>query len=272
MSDQSATNRRTVLKTAGGLIVGTTLLAGGGAASDVPAGLLAQSDEGDDETEGDEGDDESEDDGATEPGGLPATIDAHGHYAWFPLGPDSWGRSATPYDMQDGESRWLAEPTDEGGVRVLVENLGTEPPNRNAGFDIHLGPLGEIATLTIDARTLQTANTTGPATLFLGLYLDADDDGEFFAWESADGEEQFTGLGDDKEGITFYDASGTVEIDSETSFNLAGADSQPTLTALQQGGVEGITGETAAALYVGVVNGGEGVDEVVIEDLRVVRS
>ena len=272
MSDQSATNRRTVLKTAGGLIVGTTLLAGGGAASDVPAGLLAQSDEADTESEGDETDDENDSDGATEPGGLPAMIDAHGHYAWFPLGPDSWGRSATPYDMQGEESRWLAQPTDEGGVRVLVESLGTEPPNRNVGFDIHLGPLGEVAALTIDARTLHTANTTGPATLFLGLYLDANDDGEFFAWESAGDVEQFTGLSGDEEGIAFYGASGSVEIDTETSFSLAGAGSQATLSALQQGEVEGITGETAAALYVGVVNGGEGVDEVVIEDLTVVRS
>ncbi len=263
MSDQSATNRRTILKTAGGLIAGTTLLAGGGAASDVPAGLLAQSDEADDESEGDD---------ATEPGGLPAMIDAHGHYAWFPLGPESWGRSATPYDMQDGESRWLAQPTDDGGVRVLVENLGAEPPNRNAGFDIHLRPLGEVASVSINARTLHTADTTGPATLFIGLYLDADDDGEFFVWESADGKEQFTGLGEDREGVAFYGASGTVEINSGTSFNLVGADSQPTLTAMQQGGVDGITGETAAALYVGVVNGGAGVDEVVIDDLTVVRS
>jgi hypothetical protein len=262
-------NRRTVLKTAGGLAVGATVLAGAGSAGDGPAGLLARSDEDD---EDDEEDDGSDGDEATEPGGLPAVIDAHGHYAWFPFGPASWSRSPDPYDIEEDDSRWLAEPTDEGGVRVLVENLGTDPPNRNAGFDVHLGPIGDVAAVTVDARTLRTPTATGPATLFLGLYLDADDDGEFFAWESTDGVERFTGLGDDEEGIAFVGASGSIEMDRGTGFDPVGAGSRATLAALQRGGVDGITGETAAALYVGVVNGGEGVDEVVIDDLTVVRS
>jgi hypothetical protein len=252
--------------------MGTTLLAGVGPGNDGPVGLPARDDEGDDGSESNEADNGAEDAGAAGMTGLPAMIDAHGHYAWFPFGPASWSRSPDPYDIEENDSRWLAEPTDGGGVRVLVENLGTDPPNRNAGFDVHLGPIGEVATVTVDARTLHTPNTTGPATLFLGLYLDTDDDGEFFAWESTDGVERFTSLGDDEEGIAFYGASGSVEIDRETSFGLVGARTEATFAALQRGEVDGITGETAAALYVGVVNAGEGVDEVVVDDLTVVRS
>jgi hypothetical protein len=278
MTDLSEANRRTVLKSAGGLVAGTALLAGVGAA-DGPAGLLSGQ-------EDDEEEDDEDDENQVHRQSVASMIESHGHYSWFPLGPASWGRSDDPYDMEQDESRWLAEPTDEGGVRILVANLGTEPPNRNAGFDVHLGPLGELETVTIDARTLQTPNTTGPAVLFIGLFLDRDDNGEFLTWETIDGVERPQGTGNDDEGIAFYGANGAVTIDGNTTFTLVSAGKQATLAELQAGelgdenedGNDGgdedvnVTGETAAALYVGVVNGGEGVDEVVIDDLRVVRS
>lgn len=203
---------------------------------------------------------------------LKSKIESHGHYAWFPMGPDSWGRSSTPFDMQEGESRWLAQPNSDGGVRCLGKNLGTEPPNRNAGFDVHLGQLGEIKAVTVTARTLQTRRTTGPAVLFLGLYLDKDDNGEFFEWEARDGTESFVGLGGDDEGLATFGASGEVTIDDDTVFAIAGAETEATLDELQNGSVEGITEETASALYVGVVNGGEGTDEVVVDDVSVQRA
>lgn len=204
--------------------------------------------------------------------GLVAKIESHGHYAWFPKGPNSWGRSETPYSVQDGESRWLAEPQSDGSVRVLGENLGTEPPNRNTGFDVHLGRLGEIEAVTVTSRTLQTPHTTGPAVLFLGLYLDKDDNGEFFEWEASAGTEQFVGVGDDEEGVASVGASGEATIDGDTVFGLLAAETEATLAELQDGSIEGISGDTATALYVGVANGGEGTDEVVVEDVSVQRS
>lgn len=249
MIDSSITNRRTVLQTAGGLIAGSAL----------PTGFQADSDGQEDESQ-----DEQQ--------GLPSMIEGHGHYSWFPLGPESWGRKEEPYDMEEGESRWLAEPTDEGGVRILVSNLGTEPPNRNAGFDVHLGSLGELETVTIDVRTLRTPNTTGPAVLFLGLFLDMDDNGEFLTWETTDGIERLNGLGNDDEGVAFYGANGAVIIDGDTAFRLINKGTEATLAELQNGSVKGITGETAAGLYVGAVNGGDGTDEIVVDDVRVSRS
>jgi hypothetical protein len=204
--------------------------------------------------------------------GLASQIEGHGHYAWFPLGPESWGRSTTPYDMQDGESRWLAQPQSDGSVRCLARNLGTEPPNRNTGFDVHLGRLGTFESIAVTSRTLQTARTTGPAALGLGLYLDKDDNDEFLTWEdNDDGTESSLGPGNDDEGFLFSAASGELTIDGDTAFRLLNAETEATLAEMENGSVEGITGETAAALYVGVVNAGEGMDEIVVEDVHVQR-
>ncbi|NHN61221.1 MULTISPECIES: hypothetical protein [Halorussus] len=166
----------------------------------------------------------------------------------------------------------MAEPQSDGSVRCLAQNLGTEPPNRNTGFDVHLGRLGTIETVTVTSRTLQTPRW-GPAELFFGLYLDKDDSGEFGNWESNDdGTESALGSDTDEEGLLSSPASGEVTIDGDTVFGLLNAESEATLAELQEGTVGGISGETLAALYIGVTNGGEGTDEVVVEDMRVSRS
>lgn len=208
-----------------------------------------------------------------EPTGLVAEIESHGHYAWFPKGPQTWGRSAKPYDMQDGESRWMAQPDSEGSVRLLGKNLGTEPPDRSTGFDVHLGRLRTIETVTLTSRTLQTPRTTGPAELAIALYLDKDENGEFFTWEANDdGTETLLGTGNDDEGISLAEASGETTIDGDTVFRLLNAETETTLAELQNRNVEGVTGETVVALYVGVINRGEGTDEIVVDDVTVQRS
>lgn len=137
---------------------------------------------------------------------------------------------------------------------------------------MHLGRLGAIETVTVTSRTLQTPRTTGPAVLVLGLYLDKNDDAEFFEWEASNGTDSWVGFGGDEEGITTSGASGELTIDGDTVFVLAGAGTEATLAELQEGSADGISAEAAAALYVGVVNGGEGTDEIVVEDVSVRRS
>ncbi|WP_139246557.1 hypothetical protein [Halogranum amylolyticum] len=166
----------------------------------------------------------------------------------------------------------MAEPQSDGSVRCLAQNLGTEPPNRNTGFDVHLGRLGTIETVTVTSRTLQTPRWR-PAELFFGLYLDKDESGEFGSWErNDDGTESALGADTDEEGLLSSAASGEVTIDGDTVFGLFNAESEATLAELQEGTVENISGETLTALYIGVVNRGEGTDEVVVQDLRVSRS
>jgi hypothetical protein len=201
--------------------------------------------------------------------GLPAKIEDDGHYSWFPLETETWGRSATPYDMQQGESRWLAQPEPEGGVRCLGRNLGTDSSSGNTGFDLHLGPLGDIETVTVTSRTLRTPRSSGVARLFVGLYLDKDDNDEFLEWEAGDETDSFVGFGDDDEGITEFEADGEFTIDGDTSFDLNRVDAVATMAELQDGRVEGVTGDTNAALYIGVLNDGDGTDEVVVEAVDV---
>jgi hypothetical protein len=166
----------------------------------------------------------------------------------------------------------MAESQSDGSVRLLAQRLGTELPNRNTGFDVHLGRLGTIDSVTVTSRTLQTPRWR-PAQLFYGLYLDKDGSGEFGNWESNDdGTESALGAETDEEGLLLSAASGEMTIGGDTVFGLLYAETEASLTELQEGAIEGISGETLTALYIGVINGGEGTDEVVVEDMQVSRS
>ena len=201
---------------------------------------------------------------------LAAMVREHGHYAHFPLGPESWGRRLNPFDDRDGERRWLAKSTDEGSVRCRVENL---PEGRNAGFDLHVGPLGNVHEFTLETRTVTTTEGSS-AMLFVGLYLDVDGDGDFFAWNDGPGTvDTWGGFGADGEGAAFLPAYGTVTVDDDTEFQLfhMAEDASPaTLGELKAGEVDGaggasVDGTANAAFYVGVMSVGGGTEEVVVE-------
>lgn len=202
---------------------------------------------------------------------IVSEVHRHGHYGWFPVGPDTWGRSSNPVEMSDGDMRWEVKPTADGGVRSLVENL---PANRNAGVDIHLGPLSELEEITVTAETLQTARGTGPANMFVGLYLDVDDNGEFFEWESESAAtDSWVGFGGDDEGLIFRSGHGEITIDDTfTEFLIFHAEQHASISDLRAGVIEGIDGSTSAALYTGVASTGEGTEEVVIKDVSVKRN
>lgn len=204
-------------------------------------------------------------------GNLAGQIADHGHYSAFPLGPEHWFRQQEPYDVSTSDSRWLARPTDGGAVRCLVRDVEIEePPGRNAGFDLHLGPLGSIGEVVVESETVTTQHGAN-ATLGVALYLDVDDDGEFFEWQAQDGTtETFAGLGDDDEGIISFDAGGAHAITDDTEFPMVGAQETVTLGELKAGAIDGIDRHTFAALYVGVVDtGGGGVEEIVVRDVHV---
>lgn len=274
-------SRRQLLRY-GALVSGAAVFGGLATASD--GGLLGDDDEttdtetpdGDDETtdtettdDDDEDDEDDHDDAEDEHDDLVDAIRGHGHYAWFPGDPETWARSSEPTEMSSDDMQWLIQPTTGGGVRSRIENL---PEDRNAGFDIHLGGLGELAEVEIGSRTVETQSGTGPATLFIGLYVDRNDDGDFFEWESGEGPtEAFAGLGGDEEGVAFAGANGTYVIDDDTTFALIHAETQATVGELKTGAIEGIDADTDVGLYVGVASTGGGVEEVVVEDVAVTR-
>jgi hypothetical protein len=249
-SDRTNVSRRNVLRT-GVLATGVALFAGatvaGGQSSDESQG-------------GDEDDTER---------GLAARIESYGHYAWFPMGPDTWGRSSTPVDAQADGGRWMVQPTADGAVRTVVEDL---PADRNAGFDLHLGRLGAIDEVTVTSEAVRTTRGTSPTVLLLGLYLDQNDDDDFFEWETDGGADQWVGFGGDDEGVLFSAAGGAVTVGDDTEFFVAGAEQSATLAQLKDGTVDGIDSETAAGLYVGVASNGQGVEEALVQDVSVERS
>lgn len=242
MSTRRFTDRRTVLKTFGAGLVGATVLAETGGAR----------------------------------GTVVSQINRDGHWAWFPLAQEHWGRQKHPYDFRLDDSRWMGEPTAGGGVRARVENIGKEgPPNRNTGFDIHMGPIGDLDEITFASRTVRT-QVGSEARLFVGLYLDENKNGEFFHWETVQGDREraLPGPGGDEEGLLFIDAGGSYTISDSTTFLLLVRGFKPaTLGELKAGDIDGIDASTPAALYLGVIDKeAGGAEEVVIEDVTIRKS
>lgn len=230
--------------------------------------------------------------GATE-GGLGAKIADHGHYAWFPLSSGSWARQPTPYDIRrphpiaDGCSRWMATPTKTGSIRCLVENIDVSQTPQSAGFDLHLGRLGDIEEIRITSNVVQSGKHY--TNLAVALYLDENGNGDFFEWEPTNTEkEAYAGLGGDEEGVLTNSAGDQIIINDETNFYLLNRRSAAaTMGMLKNGEINhrgdddgrrsgkdrGIDDDTNAAIYVGLVDTGDGNPvEAVVEDVTVERS
>lgn len=235
------TNRRTVLKTLGAGLAGGAVLTGS----------------------------------ATARGNVVSQINSSGHWAWFPLGQEHWGRQKHPYDFRLDDSRWMAEPAPGGAVRALAKNITTADTfsNRNTGFDIHMGPLGDLDSISFTARTVQTQ--VDGAWLFVGLYLDTNMNGEFFDWETVRGDRESAvpGTGGDDEGLLFTKANGRFTIDDSTTFSLfTRGSTSATFGELKTGNIDGIDAETPSALYLGVSDRDpetSGPEEAIIESVNV---
>ena len=203
-------------------------------------------------------------------GNLVSRIASDGYYSHFPLDPSTWKRLQQPFDTTtaDGE-RWKAQPTAGGSIRCLVEDIGGDDP-ANAGFEVPVGPVGDIDSVTIDAETIETQRDGDEALFALALYLDLDGDGEFFVWEDGRGTIQhFDGFGDDGEGIAFAAADGEKTFDETTEFPLIFflPDNDPGDTWGDI--VDEVGEETDAALYVGAVGDGASREEIVVHSMDI---
>lgn len=188
----------------------------------------------------------------------------------FPDNPSLWQRSQNPYDVRDGDGRWLAEPTDEGSIRCRVENDGDE--TGNAGFYVDVGEIGSIRSITIDSESVTSEGEV--ATLGAALYFDVTGDGDYFEWERSDGPaETFVDLGGDVEGVTEIPSDDPFTIDHEVGFlHIPGMD-LVTFEDYRDGEVENVEGDTRAALQVSVAGGGDGtIEEAIVRDVTVETS
>lgn len=182
------------------------------------------------------------------------------YYSWFVEGGKGFRSTRSfVYDPKKNNKLWRAQPTADGGVRCRIENAG----NGTAGFELSIGPLGEIDSVTVRSRSNRDAK------VFYALYLDKNDDGEFYKWEKTGANRQrFTGYGKDKEAVNSSPAGKDITIDDDAKLTFTG--SKPTtLEELQQGQFQGIGGSTATALFVGVLGNTSDNRELVIEDVDV---
>jgi hypothetical protein len=203
-------------------------------------------------------------------GNLVSTVARDGHYAWFPGGPPTWARSQNPVEMAANGTHWAVGPVRGGGIGCRIEGA-TFP--RNAGFDVHLGRLGDVESLTVDARTTASAGA-GPAAFVLGLYLDVDGDGDFFEWADGRGNtEQWVGFGDDGEGLGGSTADGSYTLDDDTVLELLVlSEGEATVGELKAGDVGDVGADTDAAVYLGVAAGGDAREAIVVDDVTVERA
>lgn len=187
--------------------------------------------------------------------------DDSSYYSLFVKGGTGY-RTMTPFDVERKNERWMTQPTSDGGIRCRVENAGSG----TAGFELSIGPLGDIDTITIRSRTERNAK------VFYALYLDKDGDGEFYKWEQVTEDRQrFVEYGNDKEAVEAAPAGDPITIDEDAQLTFTGGKAT-TLGELQQGQFQGIGGSTATALYAGVLGNSSDNRELVIEDVDVQTS
>lgn len=178
------------------------------------------------------------------------------YYSWFVEGGTGF-RSTRSFRYTKNDNEWMARATADGGIRCRIENAGKGA----AGFELSAGPLGEIDPLTIQSRP------NGEAKVFYALYLDKDDNGEFYTWkDDGSNRQRFTGYGKDKEAVNSATAGKEITIDSDSTLTFTGS-KETTLGEIQQGKFEGVGSSTATALFVGVLGNASDNRELVIENV-----
>lgn len=216
-------------------------------------------------------------------GTLVSQISSDGAWVAFPLPVSLNRRSQNPIDLQeevnkDGETvegRWVSEPARRGNVRCRVENNGGDPPFPNAGFYVDIGPIGDITSITIDARSVESAGDA--AQLTAGILLDVGGDGDYFEWTPLEGNsERFVGFGNDAEGLVLplsFPSDESFTIDQETGMFPLTSPENETFGDYTTGEGENITTDTEAAIQVSVLGAGAGtVEEAIVEGVTVERS
>lgn len=207
-------------------------------------------------------------------GNLVSQVASQGHYSYFPKAdPSTWGRSTNPFDIRQGDMRWMAAPAG-GGIRCHIENLPEEP--RNAGFDIHLGTLGSVGEISGSWRTVQTESGSS-ANLLGALYFDINDDGDFFEWTDEQGNtDDFASAAGDTERFLVGLPTDQFTINDQTPVMnpFVVPPTLSTVGAIREGGIPGVDASTNIALYLGVGWPAEqesGIEELVVESLSVER-
>jgi Bacterial Ig-like domain len=155
-------------------------------------------------------------------------------YYTYTFNGNPWTRSSTPVSQSAGGNTVSESynPVD-GSITLSVTNAAGMA-NQDNGFFFSVGSLQNFNSLKVVA-----AAGSGPFTA--NLYLDASGDGQFFTWTG----NVFNGVGGDLYYTGPASAAGVLTIDATSTFG------GHTLAQLRGGSVGGVSGSTAAAIWLG---------------------
>ncbi len=155
-------------------------------------------------------------------------------YYTYTFGANPWTRSMSPVTLTNGANVVSQSVNSDGSVTLTIANATGYEDN---GFYFYVGTLRYLSSLRVVG--------SGTGTFGANLYLDVDNDGEFFTWSPPD---VYSALGADRYYTGPTTVNGVLTIDATTLFSGGGTS---TLPQLRGGAVPGVNANTRAGIWLG---------------------
>gem|GEM_PF-5365533 len=154
---------------------------------------------------------------------------------WTATFPANFTRYVTPVTLINGTNVVSQTINPDGSITLNITNAAS---GEDVGFYFFVGTLQSFNSLSVTA-----ASGSGPFSA--NLYLDSNNDGDFFTWSS----NVYSGLGGDLYFLGPASASNTLTINSASTFS--GSSGTYTLSQLKAGNLAGVSGTTVIGIWLG---------------------
>lgn len=153
--------------------------------------------------------------------------------------PNPFTRSVTPVSLVNGGNIVSQTINPDGSITL---NIASAPAYEDVGFYFFVGALQSFNSLSVTA-----ASGSGPFSA--NLYLDCNNDGDFFTWSTSN---VFSGLGGDLYLSGPNSVGNTLTINSTTVFTETSPPYTPyTLSQVKAGSLAGVSGTTVIGIWLG---------------------
>jgi hypothetical protein len=171
---------------------------------------------------------------------TPVTVSVALYYA-YTLAGGTWSRSSVPVSVSNGPDSLSQAVNPDGSVTLTTTNPSGGEDN---GFYFSVGTLNYL-------NSLSSLSVAGTGSFSANLYLDVDNDGEFFTW-TPPANTVYAGLGSDQYYTGPSAVAGVLTINATSTFAAtSGPAASYTLARLRSGAVPGVNGNTRAAIWLG---------------------
>jgi len=147
--------------------------------------------------------------------------------------PNPFTRSPAPVTLTTGGNTVSQSINADGSITLTISNA---PGYEDDGIYFFVGQLR-------DFNSLQVKAAAGSGPFSANLWLDSNNDGDFFAWSPPN---VYAGLGGDQYLLGPNSTNNVLTIDQTTAFG-----GSYTLAQLKSGALAGVTGSTIAGIWVG---------------------